>query len=80
MIQAAVSAGWFSPFFGWKLGLDWTGILDKVNDAIRQDGNEFFTIIFGLMFFKGVPASLAGPLPNYGMQRVWLPATRAKPA
>jgi len=70
MVQAAVPAGWFSPFFGWKLGLDWTGILDKVNDAIRQDGNEFFTIIFGLMFFKGVLASLAGPLPNYDMQRV----------
>src|ERR1035438_1124958 len=70
MVQAAVPAGWFSPFFGWKLGLDWTGILDKVNDSIRQDGNEFFTIIFGLMFFKGVLASLAGPLPNYDMQRV----------
>ena len=70
MVQAAVPTGWFSPFFGWKLGLDWTGTLDKVNDAIRQDGNEFFTIIFGLMFFKGVLASLAGPLPNYDMQRV----------
>jgi Na+/proline symporter len=70
MVQAAVPAGWFSPFFGWKLGLDWTGLLDKANDAIRQDGNEFFTIIFGLMFFKGVLASLAGPLPNYDMQRV----------
>ena len=70
MVQAAVPAGWLSPFFGWKLGLDWTGILDKANDAIRQDGNEFFTIIFGLMFFKGVLASLAGPLPNYDMQRV----------
>jgi Na+/proline symporter len=41
-----------------------------VNDAIRQDGNEFFMIIFGLMFFKGVLASLAGPAPNYDMQRV----------
>ena len=70
MVQAAVPAGWFSPFFGWKLGLDWTGILDKVNDSIRQDGNEFFAIIFGLMFFKGMLASLAGPLPNYDMQRV----------
>jgi Na+/proline symporter len=70
MIQATVPAGWSNPFFGWRLGLDWIGILDKVNDAIRQDGNEFFTIIFGLMFFKGVLASLAGPAPNYDMQRV----------
>lgn len=70
MVQATVPAGWANPFFGWKLGLDWTGILDKVNDSIRQDGNEYFTIIFGLMFFKGVLASLAGPSPNYDMQRV----------
>ncbi len=70
MIHSVVPAGWFSPFFGWKLGLDWTGLLDKVNDSIRQDGNEFFAVVFGLMFFKGVLASLAGPLPNYDMQRV----------
>ena len=70
MIQTAIPAGWANPFFGWTLGLDWSGILDKVNDAIRQDGNEFFSLIFGLMFFKGVLASLAGPSPNYDMQRV----------
>lgn len=70
MIAHAVPAGWDNPFFGWKLGLDWTGILDQVNDALRADGNEFFMIIFGLMFFKGVLASLAGPAPNYDMQRV----------
>jgi len=70
VIQSTIPAGWMNPFFGWKLGIDWTGILDKVNDALRQDGNEFFMIIFGLMFFKGVLASLAGPAPNYDMQRV----------
>ena len=70
LIQHAVPAGWANPFFGLKLGLDWTGILDKVNDAIRQDGNEWFGIIFGLMFCKGVMASLAGPAPNYDMQRI----------
>ncbi|MGD0536851.1 MAG: sodium:solute symporter family protein [Verrucomicrobiota bacterium] len=70
MIQKAVPEGWASPFFGWKLGLDWTGILDKVNDSIRADGNEWFMLIFGLMFFKGVLASLAGPAPNYDMQRI----------
>ncbi|MBN1607885.1 MAG: Na+:solute symporter [Polyangiaceae bacterium] len=70
MIQSAIPAGWANPFFGWKLDLDWTGILDSVNGAIREDGNELFTIIFGLMFFKGVLASLAGPAPNYDLQRV----------
>ncbi|MGN6554398.1 MAG: sodium:solute symporter family protein [Verrucomicrobiota bacterium] len=70
MIQRVVPAGWANPFFGWKLGVDWTGIFDKVNDAIKADGNEFFMIIFGMMFFKGVLASLAGPAPNYDMQRI----------
>ena len=70
MIRHSIPAGWMNPFFGWKLGLDWTGILDRANDAIRQDGNDFFMIIFGMMMFKGVLASLAGPMPNYDMQRV----------
>jgi Na+/proline symporter len=69
-IHKVIPAGWLNPFFGWKLNLDWTGILDKVNDAIRGDGNELFMLIFGLMFFKGVLASLAGPAPNYDMQRI----------
>ena len=70
MIHKAIPAGWLNPFFGWKLNLDWTGILDQVNAAIKSDGNEMFGIIFGLMFFKGVLASLAGPAPNYDMQRI----------
>lgn len=70
VIEKAVPAGWMSPFFGWHLGLDWTGILDQVNKAIRDDGNEMFMLVFGLMFFKGVLASLAGPAPNYDMQRI----------
>ncbi|HXS67285.1 MAG TPA: sodium:solute symporter, partial [Candidatus Polarisedimenticolia bacterium] len=70
VIQHAIPAGWMNPFFGWKLGLDWKGILDKANDAIHSDGNDLFGIIFGLMFFKGILASLAGPAPNYDMQRI----------
>jgi solute:Na+ symporter, SSS family len=70
VIQNAVPIGWYNPFFGWHLDLDWTGVFDSVNDAIRLDGNEWFGIVFGLMFFKGILASLAGPAPNYDMQRV----------
>jgi solute:Na+ symporter, SSS family len=69
-IHKVIPAGWLNPFFGWKLNLDWTGILDRVNDAIRSDGNDLFMIMFGLMFFKGILASLAGPAPNYDMQRI----------
>ncbi len=70
MVLSQVPAGWTNPFFGLHLGLDWTGVFDKVNDAIRADGNELFAVVFGLMFFKGVLASLAGPAPNYDLQRV----------
>lgn len=70
MIAHAIPAGWMNPFFGWKLGLDWTGILNSANAVIAQDGNELFSVIIGLMFFKGVLASLAGPAPNYDMQRI----------
>ncbi|HEU5078342.1 MAG TPA: sodium:solute symporter family protein [Opitutaceae bacterium] len=70
MIMNNIPEGWLSPFFGWKLDLNWDGILHTANGALKQDGNEFFSIIFGLMFFKGVLASLAGPAPNYDMQRI----------
>jgi len=70
MIESNIPAGWMNPFFGSHLNLDWSGILDTANAVIKQDGNEFFSIIFGLMFFKGVLASLAGPAPNYDMQRI----------
>jgi Na+/proline symporter len=70
MIQRSIPAGWMNPAFGWRLGLDWTGILDRANDAIRRDGNGLFMLMFGMMMFKGVLSSLAGPMPNYDMQRV----------
>jgi solute:Na+ symporter, SSS family len=69
-IQHLIPAGWTSPFFGYHVGLDWTGVFDKVNQAIQAEGNELFGIIFGLMLCKGVLASLAGPMPNYDMQRI----------
>ncbi len=70
MIAHNIPAGWMNPFFGSHLNIDWTGILSSANAVIAKDGNEFFSIIFGLMFFKGVLASLAGPAPNYDMQRI----------
>ena len=70
MIAHSIPAGWMNPFFGWHLGVNWDGILSTANKALAQDGNEFFSIVIGLMFFKGVLASLAGPAPNYDMQRI----------
>jgi len=68
--QLAVPNGWFNPFFGWRLGLDWSKLIPEVNSKIASDGYSLFGIFFMMMAFKGVFASLAGPAPNYDMQKI----------
>ena len=70
MIEAVVPAGWRDIFFGWKLNLNWSGVFDMVQSSITEDGFSLFTVIMMLMLFKGILASMAGPAPNYDMQRV----------
>lgn len=65
-----VPDGWMSPFFGWELNLDWSTIIPQVNEKIRSDGFGLFTIFFMMMIFKGVLVSIAGPAPNYDMQKI----------
>lgn len=65
-----VPEGWANPFFGWKLDLDWTDIAPEANDKIEADGFGLFGIFFMMMLFKGVFAALAGPAPNYDMQKI----------
>lgn len=65
-----VPQGWFNPFFGWHLNLDWSNIVPAANDKIASDGFELFGIFFMMMLFKGVFAALAGPAPNYDMQKI----------
>ncbi|HOT96904.1 MAG TPA: Na+:solute symporter [bacterium] len=69
-ITAAIPAGWKNPFFGWNLNLDWSGLIQSVNTKIAADGYSLFTIFFMMMLFKGILVSLAGPAPNYDMQRI----------
>ncbi len=70
MLTNVLPAGWKSIFFGWHLNLDWSGILDSVNAKIAADGYSLFAIFWGMMVFKGTLVSLAGPAPNYDMQRI----------
>ena len=65
-----VPDGWLNPFFGWNLNMNWDKIIPEVNNKISSDGYELFGIFFMMMLFKGVFASLAGPAPNYDMQKV----------
>ena len=70
MLAAAVPAGWFDLSFGWLLDLDWSQQLEAANTKITEDGYSLFTIFIMLVLFKGILQSLAGPAPNYDMQRV----------
>ena len=65
-----VPAGWADPFFSWKLNLDWGAIAADANKKIADDGFSLFGLFFMMMLLKGVFASLAGPAPNYDMQKV----------
>ncbi len=62
--------GWEDPFFGWNLDLDWSKILPEVNEKIASDGYSVFGLFFAMMLLKGIFASLAGPAPNYDMQKI----------
>lgn len=65
-----VPEGWLNPFFGWRLDMDWSGIVAEVNQKISDDGFSLFSVLFMMMIFKGVLVSLAGPAPNYDMQKI----------
>jgi len=65
-----VPDGWMTPFFGWELNMDWTEIIPQVNEKIKSDGFGLFSIFFMMMVFKGILVSLAGPAPNYDMQKI----------
>ncbi|MGD2094146.1 MAG: Na+:solute symporter [Phycisphaerales bacterium] len=65
-----VPEGWQQLHFGWRLDLDWSGILDSVNTKIAGDGYELFTCFMMMIVFKGFLLSIAGPAPNYDMQRI----------
>ncbi|HYG17826.1 MAG TPA: sodium:solute symporter family protein [Ohtaekwangia sp.] len=69
-LMNAVPGGWRDLFFGWELGLDWSAILSSANQKISDDGFSLFTVFFMMMLFKGIFASMAGPAPNYDMQKV----------
>lgn len=79
-IAEAVPPGWSQLFFGWELNLDWSNHLTSVNTKIEQDGFELIGYLVMMMIFKGIFASLAGPVPSYDMQRVLSTRTPAEAA
>ena len=72
-IMAMVPAGWDQLFFGTKLHLDWSHLMPQLNERIygaKGDGYSMFMFFAGMLFFKGVLVSMAGPTPNYAIQHV----------
>ena len=69
-LRRVIPAGWDQIFFGWHLKLDWSGLISSVNTKIATDGYSIFGYFFMMMVFKGVLLSIAGPAPNYDMQRI----------
>ncbi len=65
-----VPQGWEQLRIVWRLDLDWSGILDSVNAKIANDGYGLFTCFMMMIVFKGFLLSVAGPAPNYDMQRI----------
>jgi len=70
VLHRFVPAGWDQIFFGWKLNLDWSGLIASANTKITEDGYGLFGFFFMMLLFKGVLISMAGPAPNYDMQRI----------
>ncbi|GAC35068.1 sodium:solute symporter family protein [Paraglaciecola polaris] len=69
-LAAATPEGWDSLLFSWQLDLNWQGLIDSVNVKVEEDGLELFGLMIMMMLFKGVLSSMAGPVPNYDMQRI----------
>jgi SSS family solute:Na+ symporter len=69
-LNAVLPAGWDQLFFHWKLNLDWSHILPDLNAKIASEDYSIFGFFFMMVLFKGFLVSLAGPAPNYDMQRI----------
>jgi Na+/proline symporter len=69
-LAAMTPAGWADIGVHEHLGLDWSTLMPQVSERIAKDGYEAFAAVVGLMVFKGVLVSAAGPAPNYDMQRI----------
>lgn len=69
-LAEVVPEGWTQLFFGWRLELDWSGLIDQLNEKIDEDGYSLFGVVIMMMLLKGLLVSMAGPTPGYGIQHV----------
>lgn len=70
MLNAVLPAGWDQIFFHWHLNINWSRVLPDLNAKITSGDYSLFGFFFMIVLFKGILVSLAGPAPNYDMQRI----------
>ncbi|WP_053980729.1 sodium:solute symporter family protein [Marinagarivorans algicola] len=70
MIRAAVPEGWFDAGIAWELGHDWSSLLPAAQNKVIEEGMNLFGIFVSMVLLRGILVSLAGPAPNYDMQRI----------
>lgn len=70
LLGSLTPEGWATPFFGWRLDLDWGTLLPELSRKMATDQYGLFSIFVMMMLFKGIFFSMAGPAPNYDMQKV----------
>jgi len=74
MIDSVVPNGWKDIMLSWKMHVDWAtsgkfSILGE-NKLIVKWGYDLLILYFMLAMLKGWLTSMAGPCPNYDMQRI----------
>jgi Na+/proline symporter len=69
-LAAVLPEGWTDLWPSWRLNIDWSNVLPAADDKIASDGWRVFGALFSLMLIKGCLQSMAGPAPNYDMQRI----------
>jgi SSS family solute:Na+ symporter len=75
-IISAVPPNWDHMFFGWKLDVDWSSLIPRLNEKLYNpisaggDGYSIFGLFMLMIFLRGVLVSMAGPTPNYAIQHV----------
>lgn len=70
MIQSFVPGGWESPFFGWNLDIDWSEKLPLLTQRMADEPYSLISIFVMMALLKGIFMSMAGPAPNYDMQKI----------
>lgn len=70
MIASFVPEGWESPFFGWTLEFDWNGKIDLLTQRMAEEPYSLMGIFVMMALLKGIFMSMAGPAPNYDMQKI----------